>query len=467
MTAPTEERHADDGGRYRLDERIATGGMGEVWRATDTALDRQVAVKLLKHEYADDPTFRARFESEARHAAALHHSGIAQIYDFGAQAARPFLVMEYVQGQPLHELLRGGEPMDAAAAGDLLAQAGDAVGAAHAAGIVHRDVKPANLIVTPDRRVKITDFGIARAAESVALTQTGQVIGTPQYLSPEQAQGQPATPASDVYALGVVGYEMLTGRRPFVAETPIATALAHLRDPVPDLPDSVPGPLAGVVRQALAKDPAERFADGTAFAAAVRQAAQGASEQADIATQVVAAPPATRVLTGVAPVPVATQTHQDRRDPLAAVRRVPLPLILAAGAFVLILVVAVLANLGGDGSAPTKKASGPASGPTSGTTTKSTQTSSPTASITLVPSDYVGRPLKDVQRDLEQQDLTVDPQQVANPGGHKADTVSAISPTDVSPGDTVTVSYYGPEPAPPAPPGHGHGHKGKGKGHKK
>ena len=464
MTSASEETHADDGGRYRLDERIATGGMGEVWRATDTALDRQVAVKLLKQEYADDPTFRARFESEARHAAALHHSGIAQIYDFGAQAARPFLVMEYVQGQPLHEMLRSGRPMDAAAAGDLLAQAGDAVGAAHAAGIVHRDVKPANLIVTPDRRVKITDFGIARAAESVALTQTGQVIGTPQYLSPEQAQGQQATPASDVYALGVVGYEMLTGRRPFVAETPIATALAHLREPVPDLPDGVPGPLAGVVRQALAKDPAERFADGTAFAAAVRQAARAAFAQADVPTQAVAAPPATRVLTGVAPVPVVTETTEERRDPLAAVRQVPLPLILAAAAFVLILVVAVLANLGGDDATPTRNASGPSSGPTSAKTSRTSKA----ASVTLTPSDYVGRPLRDVQRDLEQQDLTVDPQQVANPGGHKPDTVSAISPTEVPPGGTVTVSYYGPEPAPPGPPpGHGHGHKGKGKGHKK
>ena len=171
QTPEQPERFADDARRYRLDSRIATGGMGEVWRATDTSLDRQVAVKLLKHEYADDPTFRSRFEIEARHAAALQHPGIAAVFDVGESQAsgvadgsgipRPYLVMELVDGQPLSALLRPGEGLDPAAVRDLLAQAGDAIGAAHRAGIVHRDIKPANLLVTPDRRIKITDFGIA------------------------------------------------------------------------------------------------------------------------------------------------------------------------------------------------------------------------------------------------------------------------------------------------------------------
>ena len=169
--------------------------------------------------------------------------------------------------------MRPGVPMEPLAVRELLAQAADGLGAAHAAGIVHRDVKPANLIVTPDRQVKVTDFGIARAAEGVGLTSTGEVMGTPQYLSPEQAQGLTATPASDVYSLGVVAFECLAGRRPFVGETAVATALAHLREPVPDLPASVPADLAAVVRRALAKDPAERFADGSAFAAALRSPA--------------------------------------------------------------------------------------------------------------------------------------------------------------------------------------------------
>jgi serine/threonine protein kinase len=188
-TPGTPERFADDARRYRLDSRIATGGMGEVWRATDTTLGREVAVKLLKHEYADDPTFRSRFETEAQHAAALHHPGVAGVYDFGEATAtdgsgspRPYLVMELVDGKPLSDLLRGGRPLDPEVARDLLAQAADAVAVAHRAGIVHRDIKPANLLVTPDRRIKITDFGIARAADGVGITQTGQVMGTPQYL---------------------------------------------------------------------------------------------------------------------------------------------------------------------------------------------------------------------------------------------------------------------------------------------
>jgi eukaryotic-like serine/threonine-protein kinase len=275
---------ADEARRYRLDSRIATGGMGEVWRATDTVLGRTVAVKLLKTEYADNASFRSRFETEARHAASLHHPGVAAVYDCGEASTadgsgvhRPFLVMELVDGQPLSALLLPGQPLDPDVTRDLLAQAGDALGAAHAAGIVHRDVKPANLLVTPDRRVKITDFGIARAAEGIALTETGQVMGTPQYLSPEQAEGKTATPASDVYSLGVVAFECLAGRRPFVAETAIATALMHLREPVPELPSDVPADLAAVVRRSLAKSPAERFPDANAFAAALRDPATAAT----------------------------------------------------------------------------------------------------------------------------------------------------------------------------------------------
>ena len=156
--------------------------------------------------------------------------------------------MELVDGQPLSALLRGGRPLDPDVVRDLMAQAADAIGAAHRAGIVHRDVKPANLLVTPERQIKITDFGIARASDGLGLTGTGQVMGTPQYLSPEQARGGTATPASDVYSLGVVAFECLAGHRPFDADSPVATALSHLNDPVPDLPPDVPADLAAVVR---------------------------------------------------------------------------------------------------------------------------------------------------------------------------------------------------------------------------
>ena len=243
--------------RYRLDARIATGGMGEVWRATDVVLGRQVAVKLLKAEYADDPSFRSRFETEARNAAALHHPNVAAIFDFGERtdeggSPRPYLVMELVPGEPLSNLLRGGQPMPADTAAHLLAQAADGLAAAHDLGIVHRDIKPANLLSTPDRTVKITDFGIARAADAVALTRTGQVLGTPQYLSPEQAEGRPATFSSDIYSLGVVLYECLAGSRPFTGDSPVAIALAHLRQDPPPLSADVPEPMRRSVETALA-----------------------------------------------------------------------------------------------------------------------------------------------------------------------------------------------------------------------
>ncbi len=442
MSETPETRYADDDRRYRLDARIATGGMGEVWRGTDTTLGREVAVKLLKHEYADDPTFRARFETEARHAASLHHPNIAAIYDFGESGHRPYLVMELIAGQPLSALIQAGRPMDPVAVRELLAQAADGLGAAHAAGIVHRDVKPANLMVTPDRQVKVTDFGIARAREGLGLTGTGEVMGTPQYLSPEQAQGQTSTPASDVYSLGVVAFECLAGQRPFIGETAVATALAHLREPVPDLPPAVPADLAAVVRRSMAKLPQERFADGTALAAALRNPAVAATQVVPVATE---AP-------RPGPVPTTTTlptTDEDRR-------RSALWPVLAVIALVAIIVLLFLLFMqdGGDddptdeqtSETPSQSSSAPSSSaPTSEATSADT-------SILLNASDYVGRPLDDVERELGQLGLRVDSQQVDNPGGEIPGDVSAVNPTGtVQPGDTITVSFWGPEPTPTDP----------------
>ena len=441
-------RFADAAERYRLDSRIATGGMGEVWRASDTRLGRTVAVKLLKPEYADDATFRTRFTSEAQHAAALHHPGVAAVYDYGGSDSTPYLVMELVDGQPLSALIAPDRPMDPEVVRDLMAQAADAIGAAHAAGIVHRDVKPANLLVTPDRRVKITDFGIARAAEGMALTQTGQVMGTPQYLSPEQAQGGTATPASDVYSLGVVAYECLVGRRPFVGETPVATALAHLREPVPELPPEIPSDLAGVVRRAMSKDPADRFADASALAAAFRNPATVALAPAAAAT-------ATQVMTG-APAPVApppaTPTDPQRK------RRIPWPWILLA--LVVVAAIIVVALLAGGEEEPTSQSNptrdpkpSQATSPTQEESTPPPETSAPPPEETtsqepetfdIDEDDYLGRDVSDVEDELRSLGLEPTTEEVDNDGTEQEDTVASVSPTSgLQEGDQVVVEYYG------------------------
>ena len=469
-TPPGDDRFVDDQHRYRLESRIATGGMGEVWRATDTSLGREVAVKVLKSEYADDPLFRSRFEVEARHAAALHHPGVASVYDVGESALlgradgsavpRPFLVMELVDGQPLSALLRGGRPLDPQAVRDLLAQAADAIGAAHRAGIVHRDVKPANLLVTPDRRVKITDFGIARASDGLGLTGTGQVMGTPQYLSPEQARGATATPASDVYSLGVVAFECLAGHRPFDADSPVATALAHLNDPVPALPRSVPADLAAVVRRAMSKDPEQRYADGDAFAAALRDpsAAVAAGAATAFVPPVAAAPPTqtTQVLPPVRD-PARTPVAAPPPPPPTTGRRNPwlVVLLVAAvvAAVVLVIVVATQANKDNSPSGSDATTSAPTSSAPTTEDTPTKETSSAPAEVLIDEADYLGRNVDDVATELRDKGLKVKIQPVDNPGGKDADTVAAVHPDGrLDVGDTVTVDYYREAEPTSAPP---------------
>jgi eukaryotic-like serine/threonine-protein kinase len=262
------------GGRYRLTELIAVGGMGQVWRGTDEILGRPVAVKLLSAKHLGDDQFRTRFRAEARYAASLSHPGIAQVYDYGesdqgeaAVAGLPYLVMELVEGEPLSAVIARDGRMPAGATLDMVAQAAHALAAAHAAGIVHRDIKPGNLLIKPDGQVKITDFGIARAALAAHLTQTGMVMGTAQYVSPEQASARPVTAAADIYSLGVVAYECLAGQPPFTAPTPIALALAHVRQQPPPLPADVPPGAAALIGQMLAKDPADRPTSAHAVAA--------------------------------------------------------------------------------------------------------------------------------------------------------------------------------------------------------
>lgn len=276
------------GNRYTLGNRIAVGGMGEVWRAADQVLGRTVAMKLLSPSLADQPGFTRRFREEARNGAMLSHPNIAAVYDYGEDSGASWLVMELVEGAPLSQIIKDDGPLGAKRTASILAQAASALQAAHDAGVIHRDVKPANILVRDDGEVKLTDFGIARAVDAAPITRTGEVMGTAQYISPEQATGKPAVPASDLYSLGVVGHEMLTGKRPFDEGSPVATAMAHIHNDPPPLPAGVGQPLAGVIMACLAKDPAQRPESAAAVASALR----GGPEAAAFATTQVITPEA-------------------------------------------------------------------------------------------------------------------------------------------------------------------------------
>ncbi|MGJ3190816.1 protein kinase domain-containing protein [Paenarthrobacter sp. FR1] len=273
------------GGRFQLTSRIAIGGMGEVWKAKDQILGRIVAIKVLKEEYTGDPGFLQRFRAEARHTALLNHVGIANVFDYGEEAGSAYLVMELVPGHPLSGILEREQVLSPDMTLSIIAQTARALAVAHAQGLVHRDIKPGNLLITPDNRVKVTDFGIARLADQVPLTQTGQVMGTAQYLAPEQATGQTATGSSDIYSLGVIGYECLTGHRPFSGESQIAIALAQVNDAPPPLPETLPTPVRALLMSMLAKDPKNRPANAIKLAEAAEAIRNG-----DIATAHAAVP---------------------------------------------------------------------------------------------------------------------------------------------------------------------------------
>ncbi|SDF69228.1 serine/threonine protein kinase [Blastococcus fimeti] len=423
-------------GRYEITAPIAVGGMGEVWKARDRVLDRIVAAKVLKSEYTDDPSFLARFRNEARHTAALSHPNIASVYDYGETVddsgtkQLAFLVMEFVEGQPLVQILHdeGKLPVDWTL--HVLEQSAEGLSAAHRAGVVHRDIKPGNLMVRPDGVVKLTDFGIAQARDATPLTRTGMVVGTAQYLSPEQAQGLEVNGTSDVYSLGVVAYECLTGGRPFDGTSQVAIALAHINRPPPPLPAEVPPAVRLLVERALAKDPADRFADGGAFADAIRRVAAGGTAApvlmspptaptqivdpglADSRTTVLAAQTGastgTRALTpSTGPVPPMPPLHGPEDDdwgvddePAPARGRRRWPWLVAA--------LLVLLLLGGGAALLLTRGDGSDGDRTAGPTGTSTGSSAPASGVPLQAANaYVGRDADEVAEELEGLGLVV------------------------------------------------------------
>jgi serine/threonine-protein kinase len=468
------------GGRYEMLSVLASGGMGEVWRARDTRLHRQVAVKVLRSDVSSDPTFLARFRAEAQHTAGLTHPNIAAVHDYGEMPDdggehRAYLVMELVDGEPLEALLaregRLGTPLTLS----ILRQIAAALAVAHAAGVVHRDIKPGNVLVMPDGLVKVTDFGIAWSASSLPLTKVGHVLGTAHYLSPEQAQGQKATPASDVYAAGALAYECLAGRRPFEGDNAVQVAAMQIRDVPAPLPPDVPGPVRALVERAMAKAPSERFADGAALRAAVEQAtAATSSPDQRTATMTVPLPlpdrPRSPDATAVLPAASARAADARRTTVLPAPggaesgppsRRGRRGLVGAVAAVVLVLLVAVVfAALRGSGSP------GTSAGPTATTTPAPTTTAAPSTTAptttTTVPTTpvvrlaadrFVGHPVRDVQEQLAALGFRVQLRPVALE--KEADgRVVDVSPSGAVPaGSVVTVTYA------TAPPPKQHGKK--------
>ena len=348
------------GGRYQLSSRIAIGGMGEVWQATDLVIGRTVAIKILKDEYLGDPGFLERFRAEARHAALVNHEGIANVFDYGEEDGSAYLVMELVPGEALSTVLERERILSTDRVLDIVAQTASALHAAHAAGLVHRDIKPGNLLITPDGRVKITDFGIARIADQVPLTATGQVMGTVQYLSPEQASGQSASPTTDIYSLGIVAYEALAGRRPFTGESQVAIAMAQINDTAPELPATVSEPVRNLVYACIAKKPAARPVSAAHLARAAQSLRRGDVSAAAIsvpgivdggisATMLtpIAAPAAPTSITELIsprsseiPPPVGDAADRQQRSPWSwpLIALIVILVLIASGALVALLV---------------------------------------------------------------------------------------------------------------------------------
>jgi tRNA A-37 threonylcarbamoyl transferase component Bud32 len=406
------------GGRYRLLERIATGGMGSVWSADDTVLHRRVAVKLLSESLGTDPQFVERFRREARAAAGLSHPNISGVFDYGEEGDTPFLVMELIDGETLADRIGREGRLPPEEAARIAADVADALQAAHEAGVIHRDVKPGNVMLDGRGHVRVMDFGIAAASWAAPITATGTTLGTASYLSPEQASGERATPSSDIYSLGCVLFEMLTGRPPFAGDSPVAVATAHVREApasVRELAPDTPAALAAACDRALSKDPRGRPLSAAAFASELRSEPP-APAPAEVGvpagtTQVIGTPAPTAVLPTTEP----TAKGPDRRW---------LWILLPALAALVGLGILVAALMGGSGNEPSNP---PSKAPTT--------TVPPAQGDTVTVPDVVGLPVDDAVARLRSAGIRTSNIDVALANDGDPGIV-----VDVQPGEGQTVS---------------------------
>ena len=421
------------GNRYRLVDRIAIGGMGEVWRAHDEVILRDVAIKILKPEFMGDPGFLERFRVEARHAARVDHEGIADVYDYGEGSGSAYLVMELVSGDSLARIIEKRIRLNAVEVLSIMEQTARALYAAHEDGLVHRDVKPGNLLITPGGKVKITDFGIARVADQVALTATGQVMGTVQYLAPEQATGKQATPSTDIYSLGIVAYEALTGRRPFTGESQMVIAMAQINDKPPAMGQDIDQRVQDLVLSCLAKKPNQR--PGSALdlsnrARALRLQLEGISPT-EVFNQDQTQTVSTRV---IEPNP---QTDPTEKPPIIWPWLALIGLLFAAAAGVMIaIVLSLMSEQQSEVPVPTFE-------PTVLPTETPTEELTPTVVVLL--TDVIGKNVADASIFLKERGLLVD----AVPGeplGLEDPRILTIYKADgvgqVKVGATVKIYYY-------------------------
>lgn len=450
------------GGRYQLSSRVAIGGMGEVWQATDLVIGRTVALKILKDEYLGDPGFLERFRAEARHAALVNHEGIANVFDYGEEDGSAYLVMELVPGEALSTMIEREHTLPVDKVLDIVAQTANALQAAHAVGLVHRDIKPGNLLITPDGRVKITDFGIARIADQVPLTATGQVMGTVQYLSPEQASGHPASPSTDVYSLGIVAYECLAGRRPFTGESQVAIAMAHINDQPPALPGTVPEPVAALVMSCIAKKPADRPATAANLARAAQALRRGDVAAATVAVPAIGGagtvafnpPPgndaATALIGTQANAPIvgggAPRSPAGPEDDTEEKKsRAWIWWLVGAVVLIAAIVIGVLVFANGDPDPKPSQTQSSAPRPTRSQTPSQEPSATPSDTRTTInPADYVGRATDQVQTELQSMGFAVQVQD-GDPAenAEQANTVQSISPTgSLSDGALITLREF-------------------------